>query len=306
VPNFEGIGAICAPLKLDGTSVDTGTDQHLPVRGVGGATSSVHCPAGEVVSEFWGGAHVALNSPTVLGFRCAKLGLTRADREARVGVAVTGHDDYFGAPVPGGTSGSEPCPTGQLANGLYIRANDYVNAIGITCTTPTLAYPEGATCTIPLDCLSATCSTTCKRAFCPSIPTECSCVNYLQSPYVICTAGRLNKNAEYACGQFGMHLPKLVSPYEAAWLSSLMFMKDASRFWVGAKYDDSQSPAGWAWDVDASLLVPPATADDEYNLWKSVTAADPSGGKACLVMDGGNYVSANCDEVHPFACQFAR
>ncbi|MGC4068491.1 MAG: C-type lectin domain-containing protein [Polyangiaceae bacterium] len=131
-------------------------------------------------------------------------------------------------------------------------------------------------------------------------------MSYLGSPYLICTPGHINKNAEYACSQFTMHLPKLVSPYEAAWLSTVMFMKDASRFWVGAKFDPSQTPPSWAWDVDSSTLVPPATADDDYNLWKSEESADPSGGKACLVLDGGNYVSANCDEVHPFACQFAQ
>ncbi|MGC4068492.1 MAG: hypothetical protein QM784_28360 [Polyangiaceae bacterium] len=110
-----------------------------------------------MASEFWGAAQTSPDSPTMFGLRCGKLTLTSADRDARVGVAVTGHSDYFGTAVPGGTSANEPCPTGQVANGLYIRADSYVNAIGIICTAPNLAYPEGASCEMPLDCLSANC-----------------------------------------------------------------------------------------------------------------------------------------------------
>jgi hypothetical protein len=297
-PNFEGIGAICGPLEIQGTSIGVGTELLLPMRGVDGAVASVRCPAGEVVSDLWGGWQTSPISPTIIGVRCSKLGLTRLDREARVDVAPTGNVDHFGG--DSSEVGTAACPMGQIANGLFIRANTRVDAVGITCSTPLLAYPEGATCSMHADCLSAYCVETCKPLRCPPVDNGCVCTVYQQTPYMLCTAARTRKTAEYSCGTFTSKLPRLDSPYELGWLSTTLFQQSASRFWIGAKYDD-----GWKWDVDGTAIAPPK-GGPTFSFWRNDAAADPSGGKNCLVLDGGNYVSANCDETHPFACQLAQ
>jgi hypothetical protein len=133
-PWVASIAAVCAELEIAPQDVSTGPIAVLQERGmVSEMTWSQMCPRGQIVVSMVGRSGAALDE---ISLECAAFDISLAQRRL---VPSSGETVALG-PVggAGGNAFADGCPEGQVATGFVLRADEWIDALALSCATPTL------------------------------------------------------------------------------------------------------------------------------------------------------------------------
>ncbi len=135
----RGVQAICGTLNVSGPAFDVTITPGItqPRRGFGAMTSTVTCPANQMVVGFTGSNGALIDA---LAFRCAPLAITP---DGSGGYGLTTGTVTTLAPAGGTGGGPIPntdCPAGEFASGQTIAIGDWLFGFAQVCDRPIIHF----------------------------------------------------------------------------------------------------------------------------------------------------------------------
>lgn len=300
---LTAVAPVCGALVPSPSSgrVDVIVGEALPPRGGGAGTAGVggRCPAGRVVTGFEGALNFDGTTSELreITLHCAPLGV--ADGALQLGAAEAAPPlsaNFAASTVPADeVLALQPCPAGQVVRGVAVNAGSWVDGVSMLCGTPSLAHPDGRSCSTASECQSGSCSGTCQARACQA-PEGCGCVLREGTQYAICEGAQTQNVANELCTASGMHLAHAIDPLAHGWLRSTASDEGIqAEFWLGA--DDIVSEGVFEWVANAGPV------DLASQLWDR---NQQRGGTAenCVAMTrDGHWDDVNCALTLPFVCE---
>jgi hypothetical protein len=226
---ISGLQAVCGKLTVTNTDqihVSITAGATLLARGGSDPVSngSAMCPANSAVVGFSGKVDDRIR---LLTFTCAPLVVVYQDGAATIGTDLDNKAPLatIGPKDQGNDFAFTGCADGQMARGSSVQEsefrdpNGWAESLTLMCGKPNFTYPNDTACTLPTDCDSRACDTTCKPLTCDA-PTGCTCEPFAGKNYAFCpplaTSDALG--AEGVCETKGLHLALVSDAATAGWM----------------------------------------------------------------------------------------
>lgn len=301
---FTSVSVVCGTLvpNVGAGTVDVVLGEPLPPRGAGTGSSGQggRCPPGQVVTAFEGARNFDNTTSEIreVTLHCAALVLG-ADGSVTIGTARPTQAmsaDFALSTVPAfEVLPLQPCPDGQLVRGVAVFAGAWVDGVSFLCGAPVLALPDGEACSLPDQCQSGICDTTCQPRPCPA-PAGCTCALLETTQRAFCRSAQTQADAAAQCEAAGMYLAWALDPVENGWLRSTAGTQGIqASFWLGA--DDLVSEGSWQWVQGGGPV------DLASRLWDN-NELHGSTAENCLSMTrAGTWDDVDCTLALPFVCE---
>jgi hypothetical protein len=129
---------------------------------------------------------------------------------------------------------------------------------------------------------------------------NCSCGKLEAAEYWFCPTFRGFTDAEAKCTAQGMHLPKVESQAEDAWLYLTATAKALGEYYLGAT--DSAVPDTWMWLAGGQLWQ--GLADGTPTGYVHWNTMEPNASGDCVVVqNGGAWDDRTCGDERKFICE---
>jgi hypothetical protein len=311
---FQRAQAICGSFSLKGPApytVEIDDGPMLRLRGGGFADDEKLervCPKNQVVIGYSGYAHSKGAQATQL--RCAPLTIDGTSEDYSVSVSDEVTELDWAGPTTSGTAVPvTDCPAGQVARGATMRVDSAISRLGISCASPTLAFPDGAACSDASTCASVRCERGyCRTSICDA-PSGCTCAAFDVKPFAFCSTPVSYFTGQRTCEQTAMGLANVESEAENGWVRSTATLTGLGSALLGG--NDIGIEGHWVWpDSAATQFWQGAAAvsggmpvSGRFNAWGTAEPNASSTDIDCVASTiDDRWVAQNCDAPAQFVC----
>ncbi|HET9953267.1 MAG TPA: C-type lectin domain-containing protein [Polyangiaceae bacterium] len=298
-PNYvAGLAVVCGKLRLPkrAGAAQVSQTNTLALRGpAAGSWLLGLCPEGQVLTGIHSSAAPAAETVLLVSLELACASVTWSGQEGSIELhteAATPVALPFPPRAAATLDDTRRCPADSVVRGLLNRSGAWVDGVGVVCSRPLAARPDGAPCSEDVECAGGRCDGTCSSYECEE-PSLCQCRWFDEARYRFCKPLDFTAAAA-SCSAQGEQLVELTNRAENGWLNSTAKRLSLPvSLWLGA--DDKAKENVFMWKNRAEVA--------DLGFWPM---SGPTGeaSKDCLLLgEDGRWRGELCDTQHSFVCQ---